>query len=271
MSYNDDLAKLQRLLNKTESLVSDFTISKTVTTDYAKESMKELAKLLESLNYKGWRFSTEGFAFGDIHVYSSIPCRDGVVQERSYLIEVTSHSKRHLKKEIVQSMLKILGGYHPVNLDVLADQVLKPAEVIEARITESLCSDIYDICKDFIQSFAALEKEWNTAKPSIVEYENRINQLLVQISDEYFNQKLIVKGDYLCRNTLFAPYEVVEDMTGDEVVVRFPNQKIGHFGVKEIPSSDRVATWKKNHPQFHVDELLEPLDAVRIALADEQS
>lgn len=263
MSYNDTLAKLQRVLNKIESLTSDFMINRTVATDHFKKSIEELNSLLESLNYEGWRFCAEGFSFGKMCVHSKVLCEDDVVRDLSRSIEVANHAKRSLKKEIIRSMLGVFNSYYPpAKLDTLIDQVLKPAEIVEARITESLCSDIYDIFKDYTQGYADLEKEWKALEPDIKEYVDRVKQLLAQVSEEYFDEKRIVKGDYLYTDIYLDPLEVAEDLTGDEVALILPDQKVRRHSIDKIYTAAKIATWEKNHPQFRVDDLLYPLNTV---------
>lgn len=270
MSYKDTEAKLRKALDNLESTKADFFTEKAVAEKRYTENMNRMEELLKKLNTGNWRFVAKspnnGYFFAEARYlddnviradsprYDAISAPVGVSLENIKGDGDTSVIKQH----IVASMLNCISRSFILRLDLFADTVLKPAELIEHKITQDMCDEIYDILSESDDDRTNLFDMWyesDTAETVL-----KLEALVDQASREWVEEgNLKVGMDFFTplgsskiTSITIAPNPAITTEDGNNYTF---------FGRTNLAIK---YTWKAYHPELRVDERLDPLDTMGI-------
>lgn len=270
MSYKDTEAKLRKALDNLESAKADFFTEKAVVEKRYAENMNRMKELLEKLNTGNWRFtaksSNNGYFFAEVHYLD-----DDVIRADSPRYDVISapvgvslenikgdNDTGIIKQHIVASMLNCISRSTILQLDLFANTVLKPAELIEHKITPDMCDEIYDILSESDDDRNNLFDKWYEADTA--EIVLKIEALVDQASQEW-----VEEGNLKVGMDLFTPLGSSKitsiTTTPNPTITTEDGSKYTFFGRTRLAIKN---TWKAYHPELRVDEIINPLDAIGI-------
>lgn len=265
MSYKETEETLKRLLNKLESLEAEFLVERDVYREAFKQDLTAAKNVIKKLNEGSWYFDMNGLMHMEIsHKNDKGLYDDNAVGRSSKLVEIAPDRSlfpfKEMKKRLIRGIFECIQGTESVQqLEYLRDVTLRDAETAENKITESFYEELSDILNPNYESYHALEAMWSELVPTISGYQEKVSALVRQVSKEWLDEGYISKGD------LFNPLSYATDDLCK--VEKIENGKIYldtgvEWEMNSIHPSILELSWKSNHPQFRIDDILKPLDSV---------
>lgn len=273
MSYKDTEERLRRALNGLKSSKSEFFIEKTVFEKRCAESMNRMQELLKKLDTGNWRFVAKSldnsYVFAEVYYLSDEAiCTDSVRYDTlsapiGFSLENArrSNSSGKIKQNIVAGMLDCISRSRILRLDLLADTVLKPAELAEHKITSDMCDEIYDMIDESDNARVDLYDSWYTT--DLAEDVDKIEDIIEQAAQEWFKEGNLKPGMLL---DCYPDPLKITSTTSNSVTVEGGKtyQFGGRFELGGSARSPLARTWKNYHPDLKIDDTLYPFDDTNI-------
>ena len=270
MSYKDTEAKLKRVLDKLGSMRSDFYTEKAVFEKRYAEIMNRMNAILEKLNTGNWRFAAKSpnnsYFFAEVSYLDDDVMRvnssryEGLSAPIGFSIENARRSKdpNIIKQRIVASMLNCISRSTILRLDLLDDVVLKPAELVEHKITSDMCDELYDMVDEVDNVGVELFDKWyESTTPNDI---TNIEGIVEQASQEWIEEGYLKVGMNII--TPFGASKIVKIVNNPGITITTEDGR--DRSLHGSAMVDLIRTWKAYHPEFKVDELLYPMDDMKV-------
>lgn len=263
MSYKETEETLKRLLNKLESLEAEFLVERDVYKEAFKQDLIAAKNVIKKLNEGSWYFDMDGLMHMEIsHKNDKGLYNDNAIGGSSKLVEIAPDRGlfpfKEMKKRLVRGIFECIHGTESVQqLEYLRDVTLRDAETAENKITESLYEELSDILNPNYESYHALKAMWSELVPTVSSYQEKVLDLFKQASKEWFEEGHVSKGDLFGTGTYKDPCKV-ERIEGGIIYIDTGER----WEINNLHPSVVEYTWKINHPQFRIDDILMPLDSV---------
>lgn len=270
MSYKDTEAKLKRVLDKLASLRSEFYTEKAVFEKRRTELENHANELLGKLNTGNWRFAAKSlnnsyffaetrYLDDDVMCVNS-PRYDALSAPIGFSLENArrSNNSEVIKQCIVASMLNCISRSTILRLDLFADTVLKPAELVEYKITSDMCGELYDMVDEVDSVSVELFDKWyESTTPNDIA---NIEGIVEQASQEWIEEGYLKVGMNII--TPFGASKIVKIVNNPKTTITTEDGR--DRSLHGSAMVDLIRTWKAYHPEFKVDELLYPMDDMKV-------
>ena len=270
MSYKDTEAKLKRVLDKLASMRSDFYTEKAVFEKRYAEIMNRMNAILEKLNTGNWRFAAKSpnnsYFFAEVSYLDDDVMRvnssryEDLSAPIGFSIENARRSKdpNIIKQRIVASMLNCISRSTILRLDLLDDVVLKPAELVEHKITSDMCEELYDMIDEVdVVGVELFDKWYSSTAPADVP---SIERLIDQASQEWIEEGYLKVGMNVIPPT--GSSKIVKITRNPGIVITTEDGR--DYMLYGSSRLDLIHTWKAYHPELKINELLYPTDDIKV-------
>ena len=267
MSYKNTEAKLKRVLDKLVSERSAFYTEKATFEKRCVANMNRMNELLEKLNTGNWRFVAKSLSnshyfaetryLDDEAICAKSARFDTIFAPIGFYLGSVRKSKNTeiIKQSIVASMFDCISSSNILRLDLLANTVLKSAEMVEYKITSDMCDEIFDILDETINDYADLTDGWYA--DNTTDIIAKIEDIIDQASQEWVEEgNLKVGMDFY---TSRGPSKITKIVKTPSLTVTTED---GNDYILDRAKFAVMTTWKAYHSGLKIDELLYPLNGM---------
>lgn len=277
MGYKDTVSKLERVLSKIETAISDFKIEEDVYINSCEKGLDSIEKAWIKKDTGVWYFRADVHydSFLNIGCASSsalVPRGEDMLSQIDLVALAAKNKYKLFKKEIVKSLLQCMSYGKTTDLDLFSKQVLESAKAVEASLTQDFYSFLYDTYSSMVDGYNELANRWSDITNDLKEYFDRADQLIDQAAAEWYTKDFLKPGVVAFVTGKHTEYTIV-DISDTEIRCKYSegprpwgkdvqdDDDIYTVSLDSVPSEAKRYSWLLNNPQFkEAISILNPLD-----------
>lgn len=205
MSCKETTAKINKLLDEAEVLITDVMASKASFLEYAEKKFEEISEGWSSKGVGGWKLETSYPGLETSYSELYIMFEDKAVPYYQYPIAhldlreaILTKEYKALKEAIAKGMLKCVHNTRPHDLESLRKYLLEPAKLIESSLTEEFFDKIYSMYDSIEQEFLKVKAVWDTINEDMQKYRSEYHRLTKLAGLEWIEEGNLTVGKKIC-------------------------------------------------------------------------
>lgn len=199
MSCKETTAKINKLLDEAEILITDVAASRTSFIEYAEKKFEEINKLWSSKEAGVWGLKVSHLDLCISFKDNSMPYLNYPFAHLGLRESILTKEYKALKKAIIKEMLNCAHDARPRDLESLRKDLLEPAKVIEGSLTEEFFDKIYSIYDSIEQEFLKVKAVWNTINEDMQKYRSEYHRLTKLAGSEWIEEGNLTAGKKMRR------------------------------------------------------------------------